>query len=390
MSENRVERDLEYRRHVLEECGAGPAEVEEMLPYTENPFRDVDPGKPDYPLEDEPLIDAWLEYEADAQEMGSFAALQRRFPQLRFPIREGMSEEDAYRRATRKGEMSAADGFAPGLELKRPDTVALQVTPTIAGRLPVIVAEEREDFVALVRAFTGRNEPIDVPNSMGASIVTGLNNWDRIARYRAEWEKTATPGPFGGPNWGEEFKKLAARKELYQDRFVLLSRGPYSAVSARMAGFDDDEWRDLSLQIRREHEFTHYFTLRVYGAMRNNLLDELVADFVGLVRAMGKYSSNLALMFFGLEDYPMFRPGGRLSGYRGTPPLSDAAFTVLQCLAWRCARNMEVFSNEHRDMLDDLEGVGQVVAAFIGLTIEELASDEMLDRARARFADATA
>jgi hypothetical protein len=136
--------------------------------------------------------------------------------------------------------------------------------------------------------------------------VTGLNNWDRIFSHRREWEQTL-PVPATETAWAEEFKSLVHRKDAYQDRFIILSRGPYSAVAAEDMGMELEAWLAQSLAIRREHEFTHYFTHRVFGAMRNNVLDELVADFVGLVRTFGRYRDDLALRFFGLESFPRCR-----------------------------------------------------------------------------------
>ena len=59
--------------------------------------------------------------------------------------------------------------------------------------LPLLIAGTRADFESLVRAFTERNEPRDVPASMGACFVKGLNNWDRVARYRRAWEAGTAP-----------------------------------------------------------------------------------------------------------------------------------------------------------------------------------------------------
>jgi hypothetical protein len=246
----------------------------------------------------------------------------------------------------------------------------------------VLVAREREDFVALVRAFSHRNEPVSVPAAMGACIVTGFNNWDRIARYRREWEQSLG-GPQPEATWQDEFERLIPRKALYQDRFIILSTGPYSGVPAAQVDLDPPAWLARSLVIRREHEFTHYFTYRVFGAMRNNLLDELIADFVGLLRACGQYQGELALRVLGLESYPQWRADGRLQAYRGEPPLSDAATTVLCGLAFRAVANLERFSARNAAALDDLGALARLTFALAGLTLEEMASDEMADRAAA-------
>lgn len=372
---------LAFRRQVLIECGAPADGLDELLRYTDNDYRGQAPV---FPLADEPHIEAWLAYERDARECGAFAALQRRFVQLRFPVREGMSGEADYRAATRQGRREAADPYAPGLVLDRPEEVDLAVCSTLAGRVPVIMAPHgRADFVALVRAFSARNEPEVVPDSMGACLVKGLNNWDRIATHRQAWEE-AQPAPPGEEAWAEEFRRLVPHKELYQDRFIILSRGAYSALAARETGFTEDEWRERSLVLRREHEFTHYFTVRVFGAVRNHVFDEVLADFVGLLRALGSYRPDLALRFLGLEDHPRYREGGRIENYRGT--LSDEALAVVRALAYRSIQQLGDFAHRHPELLGDLTRLARVTCALFGLTLEELASAEMDARVMARLA----
>jgi hypothetical protein len=379
---------LALRTGVLRECGARTEDLPPLLSYTENPWREGQgfPIPPSFPLADEPQVESWLEYEKEAQASGVWAALQERFVQLRFPIRAGMSEDAAYRLATRRGVLSFG-ALSPELSLYRPEALELAIHATLAGRVPVLVAAERSDFVALVRAFSGRNEPIPVPDSMGAAIVTGLNNWDRIARYRREWERAQEPSldASGEDAWAEEFQRLVPRKELYQDRFIILSRGAYSTTSADALGCEEEEWLDLSLAIRREHEFTHYFTYRVFGSMRNHAFDELLADFVGLVRGLGSYPADWALRFLGLEGFPDYREGGRLESYRGLPPLPEGGFRVLQALTYRSARNLEIFFDRHRSLLGEIGGLAQATFALAGLGLEELASSDMADRAASRL-----
>ncbi|MSU36240.1 MAG: hypothetical protein EXS36_14320 [Pedosphaera sp.] len=316
-------------------------------------------------------------YAHESKQLGAFEALKRRFVQLRFPIKLGISETEAYRNATRKGRFAEAEPFAPGLVLNRPAAVDLTVHAAIAGMIPVIVVPDRDDFVALVRAFSERNEPAAVPDSMGACIVTGFNNWDRVQAYRERWEREQGDKATEDA-WADEFGNLIPRKSLYQDRFVILSRGPYSAVSARDVGFDEDAWLDKSLILRREHELTHYFTYRMFGAMRNNVLDELIADFVALVRVFGQYRGDLARRFLGLESFPPYRQGGRLEYYRGRPPLSDAAFDVLTRLTHQSIHNLEIFSQGCREQWVDLPGLARVTYALTGFSLEELASDRVL------------
>jgi hypothetical protein len=367
----------ERRSRILANCGAAPALRAELLDYNERPFdRRGGAGIAALPLEDEPHIAAWSEYVDHARSAGAWAALRERFLQLCFPIREGISQDAVYRRATLQGVRPAAGEMVSELQLNDPGGLELTLRQTLAGRIPTLTVRDRTDFASLVRAFTCRNEPAAVSGAMGACVVAGLNNWDRVARHRARW--SAGQPSEGGGDWAEEFKHLASRKELYQDRFIILSNGPYSGIPAKTAGLDESEWQRQSLVIRREHECTHYLMHRVLGSMKNNLQDEVIADFVGLVHAFGDYRADLALRFFGLEAHPAYRAGGRLEMYLGSPPLSDGAAAVVRTLVFQTVRNLEAWLREHGSMLEDAETIARTALRLAELSLEELAGDEMM------------
>src|SRR5512143_1733421 len=308
------------RRDLLGSLGAEGAVLDELLAYLENPYeallskdKDKDKGKDQdqdelLPLKGELQVPFWRRYAAEAARDGVLPALRRRFPQLSFPIDEGISQDPTYRAATRRGEWSPdkQNGFV----LEQPQALELSVDDGPAGPVPVLVVRHRPDFVALVRALTCRNEPEPVPAAMGACLVKGLADWERVASYRRDWERSRG-GPASDAEWAAEMAAaLAPRKELWQDRLILLSDGPYSAVPAAEAGLAGEEWRRASLAIRRAHEGFHYLTLRLAGAIRSHLLDELVADFAGLVAAFGRDDARLALRFLGLDRLPELRPEG--------------------------------------------------------------------------------
>jgi hypothetical protein len=326
------------RARVLASFGASGAVVEELLSYNDPAFlhREPDLSLP-FPLPAEPQGAAWEEYAAEAVQRGAWEVLRDRLVQLRFPVRQGISQTEGYRAVTRQGVSPDSVPEATGLTLSAPDQLRLWVHASLTGPLPVLCTSEREDFVRLVQALSCRNEPEAVPAAQGACLVSGLNNWDRVRQYRERW----TAGGGTAQTWAEEFRRIIPHKELYQDRFVILSEGYYSNVAAEEMGLSAAEWRRLSLTIRLEHECTHYFTLRVFGSMRNNLLDELIADHEGIVAACGRYRADWFLRFVGLEDFPRYREGGRLENYRGQPPLSEAAFRVLQALVKAAAENLE-------------------------------------------------
>lgn len=330
--EDAAERELRdaWRAH-----GAAGTVLDELVAYSGRPLSLADAEGARFPLEDEPFAAAWDGYVREAGERGVWATLRDRLVQLRFPVAAGMSERPEYLAATRRGILPPA---GPGLVLNAPGELRLWMQPTPAGRIGVLRVPDRGDFESLVRALTARNEPRPVAASMGACIVSGYNNWDRVAALRRTWE-CAHPGA-GEAGWRAELQLLLPSKELYQDRFILLSDGCYSATPAEALGLEPGEWLRLSGVIRLEHECAHYLMRRVFGPMRNSLHDELLADHAGITAAVGAFRADWFLRFVGLEAYPRYRPGGRLENYRGTPPLSDAAFELLQTVVVRASQRL--------------------------------------------------
>lgn len=366
----------QLRANVLADYGATAQQTEELLAYNQNIFdHSFLTLSAKFPLAPEPHVAAWEEYATLAQEVGVFQALSTKLVQLKFPILEGISQTQAYGFATRKGV--SVDGMveATGLILQQPEQLQLMLHQSLAGVIPVLLTRNREDFVSLVQALTMRNEPLPVPASMGACMVTGFNNWDRVRQYRQQWQ-VKNFGNCSESSWLEEFGRLIPQKQLYQDRLIILSDGFYSNVSANDIGLSEPEWRRISLNIRLEHECTHYFTQRLFGSMRNNLLDELIADYRGIVAAIGHYRADWFLRFLGLESFPDYREGGRLQNYRGQPPLSEGAFKILQALVKSAAENLERFDAEHGGELRTLNSQPIMLIALTYLTLEELADSE--------------
>jgi hypothetical protein len=358
---------------VLRDLGATSAALDELLVYAHNPLASVPFPDPSLPLADEAHLADWDDYERESRAEGVVPALARRLVQLRFPVEAGMSTRDDYRAATRRGLEPGTS--AQPVRLERPQSIELRLHPTAAGRIPILTIPDREDFRTLVRAFSCRNEPEPVPDSMGACIVSGLNNWDRVARHRRRFER-ALGGGGSDEAWALEFQRLKPQKHLYQDRFLLLSTGPYSALRAADVPMDEELWLAQSLAVRREHECFHYLTHRVFGLMRNHLQDELIADLVGLLAVTGSYDGGLARRFLGVEDQGRFRPGGRLANYRGDPPLSVEAFGVLGSLARRCIANLERAVDGQAGGLTDATGLARFALDLYVRPLEDLAADD--------------
>ncbi len=365
-----------FRSTTLGQFGAGILQTQELLAYNHNAFSLKRPlSPPNFPLAPEPHIGAWERYVAEAAHMGTYEALKKQLVQLHFPIQTQISQSDDYRSATLKGTPVYTLKTATGLHLQQPEGLRLVIHPSIAGPIPVLIPGCRNDFVVLVQALSMRNEPLPVPDSMGACTVAGYNNWGRIQTLRQEWE-TAQPRPQTKTSWQEEFRRLIPQKELYQDRFLIVSQGPYSNVSAAQLGLSEDAWHDLSFTLRLAHECAHYFTYRLFGAMANNAIDELIADYTGIVAAAGKFRVDWFLHFMGLEAFPNYRDGGRLQNYLGQPPLSADAFKVLQGLVKSAAEHLDQFSLTYSETLEHPAEFGSLLMALTSLTLEELASEQ--------------
>jgi hypothetical protein len=198
---------------------------------------------------------------------------------------------------------------------------------------------------------------------MGACIVAGYNNWDRVARL------------------GPAFPSLIGEKSLYQDRFIILSSGPYSGVPASGAGVSGEEWLRMSLTIRLEHECAHYVTRHLLGTMRNSILDELIADYVGIVSAAGRYRAAWFLRFLGLESPGACRADGRIHTYRGAPPLSDGAFAILQRAIRDAAEQAEAFDEiRRRHRAWNAIEAARAIVALAKTGLEHLAAGDGADR----------
>lgn len=356
----------------LASLGAGAGEVVELLEYNKSVFKSSPGADYSFPLADEPFVEAWAGYVREAGEAGAWNTLHSRFIQLDFPVREGISLTENYRAATLRGTPVEGMPEARGLVLDCPGELQISLCQTPAGKIPVLVAGHRPDFVRLVQAFTARNEPENIPASMGACLVSGYNNWDRIRSYRKKW--LGENPLYTEIDWQEEFKSIIPRKELYQDTFIILSRQEYSGVPAGEMGLGLKEWRELSLTIRRNHEATHYFTRRVLGSARNHILDELIADCMGILAAAGSYRPDWFLRFMGLEGYPLYREGGRLANYMGSPPLSPGAFTILQTLVKRASENTEHICRQYLEGRSTEEAKLGILLFLTGTTLIDLAS----------------
>lgn len=149
-----------------------------------------------------------------------------------------------------------------------------EIINTPAGEVNVWSYENRTEFEKAIIdiAYKGQVKPI--PKSMGALSLFGKNGF----------------------------------------ALILLSNGPYSAVSADKLNLDEKTWLEKSYDIRKYHELTHFVSRKMFFENREAIRDEVVADMMGLIFAFGEYDKNYAKIFLGTEGQK-YRDGGRLQNY---------------------------------------------------------------------------
>ena len=180
------------------------------------------------------------------------------------------------------------------LSFNNSDEISAQIYDSVAGKIPVIKIKDTGDFEALVTNLIHKGKRPENLASTGASFVFGKST-----------------------------------------RFIILSKKPYSNVSAKTMGLTDDDWQEKSMQIRLEHECTHFFTKKYFGTAQNHLHDELIADFFGICSAFGFYKADFFECFMGIKG----TEGSRLSCY--IPDCSENLFTVLKETASQSAKFLE-------------------------------------------------
>jgi hypothetical protein len=109
--------------------------------------------------------------------------------------------------------------------------------------------------------------------------------------------------------------------------------------------------------------------------MANNMHDELLADYMGISKVLGKFNKSWFFHFIGLEEYPNYRLGARFENYLGNPSISEKAFKLLQTIVKKAADNLELFDNQlgkHKSIEDRVSRL----TSLCRLDLIELASEK--------------
>jgi len=192
------------------------------------------------------------------------------------------------------------------IDFKEPDDVKIEIFDSFAGKIPIISAHSNDDFESLVQNIVFKDKPYPHIKSQGAQFVHGKNN-----------------------------------------RFIILSYKPYSNTPAEVIELDSDLWREKSYTIRKYHECAHLYTKQNFGSVKNNLHDELIADFCGIWAAFSEYRADY---------FTRFLAQGRLKIY--VEGLNPTSVTVIEKLANTAATWIEKWSkSDNFTHLTELERI---------------------------------
>lgn len=297
-----------------------------------------------------------------------FNELKKCYPQLNFPIEIDIEKTEFYKDIVLRGKTENIN-LPFSLKLNDSKNIAFKIHKSIAGKIPIVTVPNKEDFTTIIQSLLYKNNPKHVPLSMGAVLINGINNWERLAILKNDWLTTNTFG-----NWAKEFScNVLPNKSLYKDKLIILSTKPYSNVAAKQLGLTENLWLSYSISIREEHECTHLYTLKKYGVASNNLHDELIADYIGIIKTIGHYNKSWMLIFMGLEEYPKYRQGARLENYLLDNKLSQEDFKQLIKIIKIAIENISIFDETHEKLQSEIDQMCRI-DALCETSLEELSS----------------
>jgi hypothetical protein len=243
------------------------AHSESLCHYLQG-FARIDQAWPPQQQAGDPHLTWWRELPWEADRVRSWALLCAAMPQLRLPQQPGISRSDLYRQLVLRGADVGSPELIPIEQLLRqPLALQFQLVQHPYMMMPVLTTPNRHDFLWIVRALAHRAEPVPIEDGVHAQAISGLIHWGLIRSL-----------------------KLQARASL-----ILLHEAPYGSVPATSLpiSLDQQDWIHASSALRLEHELTHLSTKQYLGEMRLNLLDELIADAMGQLVALGGFSAEV-------------------------------------------------------------------------------------------------
>ena len=269
--------------------------------------------------------------------------------QLYIPITAGISSTEVYKDAALKGHIP----FNHDLGLILDEKDIYEEISTEYGDVRYIYLYNRLDFENAVRKLAYKCEPLEIPKTMGAIIILGVNNWKKIKLHKLQCEAN------GNFDWKSEFRSFTSIKKNYKDTLIIISDGCYSNLSHIHTKFNEEQWKYISMNIRKYHELTHFICMNKYHELKQPIFDEILADCIGITYALGHYDKKLACMFIGIIDNH-YQSGGRLENYIDKNFIThELVIEILNLMDMLEAITKEIMEKEqieiHRSSINDLE-----------------------------------
>lgn len=256
------------------------------------------------------------------------------FPQLTLDIKEGNSQSEEYKNIALRGIFPNDLTFP----LKTSGKEERIIVDTPVGKTECIFLPDREVFERFVMALGYKCEPVDIPKTTGAMFVSGLNCYRKILLHKEDFLKTHNED-----QWSEEYDRFISNKENYKEIVLLISKGYYSALSPKDAGYDEEEYLRISKDIRIYHELTHHICRKLYLDHKDAIRDEVIADSIGVIYALKKYDALLIRKFLGIEGQT-YRWGARLENYCDKEKINEAMEYCNKLID-----KLEIFYNQNKD-----------------------------------------
>lgn len=261
----------------------------------------------------------------------SLKKIARRYPALNVPIID--SENNfLYKQASLKGITENSMDLKDFI-LSENDYIGTITTDV--GNVDILFLFERNDFKLFLMKLAYKCIKTDIPDTIGAMMINGLNNWEKINTHLDEYSQN------GGTDRDGEFKRFTACKDNFKDYLLVISNGAYSNVSANVFGFESDYWLRKSQEIRIYHECSHFICRKKYPKTINVIFDEILADCIGIKYAFGSYNKDMAKRFLGFNEENEF-VGGRLSFYCDMNSIDDLAPKIINMIDF--LENLEIKS----------------------------------------------
>ncbi|MGN1137155.1 MAG: DUF7005 family protein [Oscillospiraceae bacterium] len=250
--------------------------------------------------------------------------LSEMYPQLYLSPENGGQEQ--YAAVVRQGQPPLKKDLSH-FTMDEEDSLIIENTP--AGKVCVITLNNRKDFETFYTIMGCRCVPTEISRTMGASILNGVINRGRIEQHReAFFKKELDEGRI--PDWISEFKRFTSDKANYLDTLILLSTGDYSNIPGEQFGYEEKEWRELSHAIRKAHECTHFICRKKFPEQKEPVWDEICADAIGIISALGRFNVNMEEVFLGVNEQGY--SGGRLENYADAETLDSLSVKIHKVL----------------------------------------------------------